>query len=150
MLPLSPLESNRARSLLLLPLIILLALALAPSAVAAPATTTPGRIQAAVERGEISADSGRVYLARALGAPDRLPARFRGTKAWDGTLLLLRLRREVRRMRRDSARAEVRELLSDAGGSCGPAGGGLPESESTAHFHIEYAEPDHEIGRAHV
>lgn len=128
--------------MLLLPLIILLALALAPSAAAAPASTTPGRIQAAVARGEISTDTGRVYLARALAAPGRLPQRFRGTEAWDGTLPLLRLRREIQRIRRDSARDEVRELLSSAGASCGPVGGGLPITDpSSAHFYIE-AQPE--------
>jgi hypothetical protein len=119
---------------LLLPLlIILLALVLAPSALAAD--TTPGRIQAAVDAGRISADTGQVYLARAVLAPERLPEHYRGTERWEGTVPLLRLSREVPRMRRARAREEVSDLLQEL---C-PTGG-LPV-QTTPHFYVEYRAP---------
>jgi hypothetical protein len=118
---------------LLLPLlIILLALVLAPSALAAD--TTPGRIQAAVDAGRISADAGQVYLARAVLAPERLPQHYRGTERWEGTVPLLQVRRQLKGMRRARARDEVSALLQD------PCPADLPV-QSTTHFHVQYRDP---------
>jgi hypothetical protein len=48
---------------------------------------TPGLIQRAFDRGEITAEQRLLYLTYAIYEYKSLPTRFRGKVPWDGTLI---------------------------------------------------------------
>ncbi len=99
------------------------------------ALSTPELIEAAVARGEISRDLGDLYLAYALFAPERLPARFRSDVPWDGTLPLWELQRRQRLRPPSLFRSTIETLAAT---SCGSSSGNLPKTRSTSYFSIEY------------
>jgi hypothetical protein len=125
------------RRLLISTLIVVLVGALAYPAPAQPGATlaTPDLIERAVARGDISRAQADRYLAYAIGAPDKLPARFRSDVPWDATLAALRLTRTPAR------RAAVRDALGLAGpglGRCFISNAPMPDTLETDHFYIEY------------
>src|SRR4051794_28492323 len=69
--------------------------AAASAALAAPAGSTPALIDAALQRGDIDRATADRYLAYAIGRPSRLPAAYRGSVPWRGTLPLLDLQRRA-------------------------------------------------------
>ena len=124
---------------------IVAALLLAPPSVAAPPADrdlpTPGLIERAVDRGEVSRDDGRLHLANALRRPERLPARFRSDVRWDGTLPLLRLRHELTRMPRGQKRRQIEEAVGptpSAGGDDCSGAINNPQVTNTTNFYVEY------------
>ena len=52
-------------------------------------STTPGLIQRAFDRGEITAEQRLLYLTYAIYEDKSLPARFLGKIPWDGTLIFV-------------------------------------------------------------
>ncbi len=50
-------------------------------------STTPGLIQRAFDRGEITAEQRLLYLTYAVYEYESLPTKFRGKVPWDGTLI---------------------------------------------------------------
>jgi hypothetical protein len=120
----------------------LLAVGLASMAEAGPAPLQGGRgfntaqlIEAARERGEITAETAHLYLAYALAAPEKLPEGYRSPVPWDGTFPLLRLRAAVEAMRAGPVRAEIEALLA---GTCADSTAALPYVRDTTYFHIQY------------
>lgn len=98
--------------------------------------STPELIEAAVARGEISRDLGDLYLAYALFAPERLPARFRSNTPWDGTLPLWELQQRQRARPPSFLRSTIETLAATSCGSS--SSGNLPKSHTSTHFYIEY------------
>ena len=106
--------------------------------------STPELIQRAEDAGEIDAETADLYRAYALSPRWRMvPERYTGEGPWEGTLLLLDLRRDVRRMEPGPERRTIRELIGEAhppGGpdDCGSSTGDLPNSIETPRFYVEY------------
>jgi hypothetical protein len=111
----------------------------------APPGSTPALIEAAVSRGEIDRAAADRYLATALYRPSRLPATFRSTVPWRGTLPLLALQR-----RAQAAGTTVARLAGVAQRTgrdqCGGFGDRLPRKRATRHFLIRF-DPDAFGGR---
>ncbi len=99
------------------------------------ALTTPELIAQDLAQGLISPEQQLLYLAYALSDYEKLPAQYRSNQPWDGTLPLLKLRRESGSI----ASVEVRQAVERAtAGTCNSASAILPSVRETAHFHIEY------------
>lgn len=97
-------------------------------------------IERAVARGEISRQTGDLYLARSLGPDwDEVPPAYRSDSPWHGTLPLLRLRQRLESMAPGPARAELRAALhpGPSFSSCDVDMGG-PDAIDSAFFHIHY------------
>ena len=111
----------------------------------APAGSTPALIEAAVARGTIDRAAADRYLATALYRPSRLPATFRSTVPWRGTLPLLALQG-----RAEAAGTTVARLAGVAPRAgrdqCGGYGRSLPRKRVTRHFVILF-DPDAFGGR---
>ena len=58
-------------------------------------STTPELIDAALTRGEITADQRLLYLAYAIYEYDSLPEAYRSQKRWDGSLILRELKKSA-------------------------------------------------------
>ena len=125
----------------LLPLLLIVGLAAPAAAEAAPRPTTPELVAAAERRGDIGSDRANLYLAYAFGDPASLPTEYRSNSPWDGTLPLLQLRRDVRKMRPGRLRARIEDEISaqHVGATCSSSFAPLPSSVDTALFHIDYA-----------
>jgi hypothetical protein len=119
---------------------VALASLIALCAAAGAAATTPERIRAAAERGEISKSASLLYTAYAVHAPERVPARFRAGRPYDATLALLQLRADVARLPRGSAtRREIERVsAADAAGeACEDKTGASTDTADTP-FHLQY------------
>jgi hypothetical protein len=111
----------------------------------APPGSTPALIEAAVARGTIDRAAADRYLATALYRPSRLPATFRSTVPWRGTLPLLAL--EQRAQAAGTTVARLAGVPSRAGrDACGGYGSTLPRKRVTRHFLIRF-DPDAFGGR---
>ena len=122
----------------LIPLVCAGALLAAPAtALAKPAT--PELIDQAEKAGQVDLAHADLYRAYAVGAPDRLPAAFRSAAPWDGTPVLLRVRRDLPRMRRTD-RTKIQEVLGAApsGPACDTESQSQTNALSQGHFHITY------------
>jgi len=115
-----------------------LLLAAAPALARAEAPT-PELIERAEQGGQLDRSRADLYRAYALAAPERLPAAFRSTAPWDGTLTLLEVRRDLPRLR-EAEREEIQALLAPAapGPSCSSPSGSQANVHTTTHFHITY------------
>jgi hypothetical protein len=115
-----------------------LLLAAAPALARAQAPT-PELIERAEQGGQLDRSRADLYRAYALAAPERLPAAFRSTAPWDGTLTLLEVRRDLPRLR-EAEREEIQALLAPAapGPSCSSPSGSQANVHTTTHFHITY------------
>jgi hypothetical protein len=101
----------------------------------APPGSTPALIEAAVARGTIDRAVADRYLATALYRPSRLPATFRSTVPWRGTLPLLAL--QQRAQAAGTTVARLAGVPSRAGrDACGGYGSTLPRKRVTRHFVI--------------
>jgi hypothetical protein len=103
----------------------------------APAGATPSLIEAAVGNGEIDRATADRYLAYALSDPARLPARFRSSVPWRGTLPLLALQRRAEAAGSTVARFAGTQDRADSDG-CGGYNGSQPKKRVTNHFLIRY------------
>jgi hypothetical protein len=115
-----------------------LVLAAAP-ALARAEPPTPELIDRAEKGGQLDRSRADLYRTYALAAPERLPAAFRSTAPWDGTLTLLKVRRDLPRLR-EAARDEIQGLLAPppSGPSCSSSSGNQANVLATTHFHITY------------
>ena len=102
-------------------------------------STTPELIERAVDAGELRRVEADLLLADALaGRP--VPDAYRGDAPFEGTLVLLELRRRLDRMPPGEGRAELREALeprAEAATVC-EAFASPPNTHLTDHFYIEY------------
>ena len=95
--------------------VVALVFVLAAVPVAAHAQpSTPELIERAEASGLVDRHRADLFRAYALARPGRLPARFRSDAPWDGTPVLLRLRRDLPGLR-SAERQEVEGLLVAAG-----------------------------------
>jgi hypothetical protein len=100
--------------------------------------TTPQLLNRAVADGSLSRVQADRYLLYALGGDDRLPAAYRSTAPWRGTLPLLHLRHRIRAMEPGAERRALQRELDVQGiSNCGGETGG-PNTLDTTHFHVEY------------
>lgn len=97
--------------------------------------STPQLIEAAVAKGEIDRDTANLYLAYALGDYEQLPARYRSSVPWHGTLPMLQLQEAVKTMKVGPTRTTIERVLT---GTCGSSSTSLPSTTNSSHFHIEY------------
>lgn len=101
---------------------------------------TPDLIQRDARSGRLTRLEAARYLVWAFRAPSRVPAAYRSSTPWDGTLPLLQLRRIAARLGDGRAaravRAAVQRLVTLP---CRNASGPLPARRTTKHFYIEYA-----------
>ena len=115
-------------------------LLLAAPALAQAKPATPDLIDRAERAGQVDKSRAHLYRAYAIAAPEKLPAAFRSDAPWDGTLTLLRVRRDLPALRA-SAREEISALLAPPG-SGGPACSTDNSSQdfihNTTNFHITY------------
>src|SRR5215210_9340841 len=88
----------------------LLLLAAVP-ALAQARPATPQLIDRAEHAGKLDRSRADLLRTYALAAPERLPASFRSNAPWDGTLTLLKIRRDLPRLRR-AEREEIQALLA--------------------------------------
>ena len=111
--------------------------AAAPAAPGRP--PTPQLIEQGLDSGAIGRDAAALYTAYALGRPAKLPAAYRSSTPWDGTLPLLDLRAAVKRMNPGPRRKEVEGVLAaQSAGSCGSSNGNLASETQTPHFYVQY------------
>jgi hypothetical protein len=101
--------------------------------------STPDLIERARDRGEISRYRADLYLAYALGRPDKLPRAFASDTPWRGTLPLLELHERIDKMppgpRKQSLRSSIEPTA--AGTKC--SNSNAPSNATTsAHFLIHY------------
>lgn len=113
--------------------------------------STPELLDRAVAGGELDPSTAGLYLAYAMADPAKLPASFRSSAPWRGTLPLLNLKNTIRRDPSDPTLASAARVV-DAG--AGPGSGArssrsgpptcslsterLPDSVRTTHFFIQY------------
>jgi hypothetical protein len=113
-----------------------------PASAAAARPATPELIQAAQQRGTISAEKATLLRAYALAAPRKLPAAYRSATPWDGTLTLLRVHRALPKLARGRARTEAAQLAGPSAAavtSCDvDSSGDLPDTTSTTNFWVQY------------
>jgi len=135
------------------PLLILAFLGLvAPASAgdAAPAAgTMPELIERAVEAGELDRATADLHLVAAL-AGEPVPPRYRGTRPWDGTLVLLELEDRAGEMPPGPERRELRTALHPIAGAgtdaCGPSMGPTTHTTNSTHFYIEYNDAEVSAG----
>jgi Divergent InlB B-repeat domain len=115
-----------------------LLLAAAP-ALARAKPPTPDLIDRAEQSGQLDRSRADLYRTYAIAAPERLPAAFRSTAPWEGTLTLLQVRRDLPRLR-ESARKEIQALLAPqpSGEWCSNVSGTQSGAQNTTHFHVTY------------
>ncbi len=100
---------------------------------------TPDLIQRDAAVGRLNATQAARYLLWAFTSPERVPAAYRSTTPWDGTLPLLHLRQMAPSLGDGPAARAVRagvEKLTTL--PCRSARGPLPSRKKTKHFYIEY------------
>jgi hypothetical protein len=114
---------------------------------------SPELVRQAVRAGTIDEATGLVYLARALFARDQLPAEYQSDTPFHGTIYLLEIQRGFDTLSA-AQRDEVESLVGsqpsalsffDVGpglGSCDLAPLPSTHVRETAHFYIEYNEPE--------
>ena len=114
---------------------------------------SPELVRQAVRAGKIDKATGLVYLAQALFARDQLPAEYRSDTPFHGTIYLLEIQRGMSALSA-AQRDQVESLVGsqptalsffDVGpglGSCDLAPLPSTHVRETAHFYIEYNEPE--------
>ncbi len=102
----------------------------------APAGSTPSLIEDAVARGEIDRATADRYLAYALLDTGRLPAAYRSSVPWRGTLPLLAL--QERAVAAGTTVARLADVARRRGDGCGGYGGNTRNKRVTNHFLIRY------------
>jgi hypothetical protein len=108
------------------------------TATAAMEPATPDLIASAVGRGEITEAQGALFLSYAFTAPDQLPADYRSSTPWSGTLPLLELEQTLEDLGRAPAAVEARSALRAASFNCGGFDASKPDSKATRHFYLQY------------
>ena len=131
--------------------LVILSIALSPIIAYAAENTkdkfkhpTPELIEAGLKKGAISTDQAYLYLAYALQDDKKIPAKYRGDVPYDGTLLVLRLRKALASKKmKASNTTEISNILDsfcDTPYITPPDP--LTNSTSTSHFYIEYGTID--------
>jgi hypothetical protein len=118
-------------------------LLLAVPALAQARPATPDLIDRAERTGQLDRGRAHLYRAYAIAAPGKLPAAFRSEAPWDGTLTLLRVRRDLPALR-EKPREEISALLAapSSGPSCSTESRSQPSVHTTPNFHITHAGVD--------
>ncbi len=99
---------------------------------------TPDLIARAVRTGRVSEARGALLLTYALTAPRRLPAAYRSSTPWSGTLPLLQLQSSLPALGSSRVAGQVRTQLRAPNFGCPGAKKPLPQHKSTAHFYVQY------------
>ena len=112
-------------------------------AVGLPAPSTPDLIDRAQEAGRIDNERANLYRVYALKNDSRLPAAYESDTPFDGTVELLKARREVRLMEAGPERSAVTAALRAPPDpnitNCDALSvAALPDSTETEHFYIQY------------
>jgi hypothetical protein len=105
---------------------------------ARPRPATPELISRAVRRGEITQGQGALFLSYAFTSPRRLPAAYRSTTPWDGTLPLLELERTLDRVPATAPVTAARSDLRATSFDCDRYDSKLPRVNRTKHFYLQY------------
>jgi hypothetical protein len=105
-----------------------------------PSLATPQLLDRAVARGRLDRDTADLYLAYAIGAPERLPRAYASPVTWDGTLPLLHLRERLAAMPPGPERRAMRSVIGTAAdpGTCSDSLSSLPDSKQSTYFYVEY------------
>ena len=74
---------------------------------------SPILIEQAVDEGRLDKDTGLLYLAYALTAPEKLPAAYSSRTPFHGTTWLLKLRRGLRNMEKGETRTRIEEQMAE-------------------------------------
>jgi hypothetical protein len=137
--------------LLFVSLFVVVLVAVHTPGAAAAADPSPVLIDRAMADGTLDFETGHLYLAYSLFAPEKLPAAYQSDTPFHGAVWLLKLRRAVERMPIGVERAEIEALIG-----VGPADVGtsvcelspLPNTNvlETEHFHIEYNAAEVNLG----
>jgi len=127
----------------LLALVVLLALASVaaaalPASASADEAATPDLIERDLQRDRIEKPEAALNQAYALLQPSRLPRAYRSDTPWDGTLALLQLRRDARRLPRGATRSRVEKLLRSSTASCDTESTEVPNTRETGHFFVAW------------
>ena len=111
---------------------------------------TPELIQHAEQAGRLDRSRADLLRAYAIAAPGRLPAAFRSSAPWDGTLTLLKVRRDLPKLR-EVEREQIQALLAAAPStdSCDTESSTQANTQDTEHFHIAYDGVDAGLTVAH-
>jgi Divergent InlB B-repeat domain len=105
---------------------------------------TPELIQRAEQAGRLDRSRADLFRTYAIAAPGRLPAAFRSRAPWEGTLTLLKVHRDLPRLRA-AERREIQALLAPQAASspsCGTESSNQANVHDTSHFHLTYAGVD--------
>ncbi len=107
-----------------------------------PRPATPDLIDRAQERGTIDLERASLYRVYALSDDPRLPAAYESTRPWRGTLLDLRLRRDLPKLDPGPEKRAVTEAMRAPADpnptTCSTSVAPPPDSIETAHFYIQY------------
>lgn len=107
----------------------------APAVPLKPTATTPDLIAQAQARGDIDALTADLYLAYALFSPAELPAAYRSTTPWSGTLPLRDLAQRNRYRAESTTAVAITQLVASA---CSSSNSTLPSTTTSAYFWIEH------------
>ena len=112
------------------------------SAPIATKPATPDLIERAEDRNAIDLERASLYRVYALSGDSRLPAAYRSTRPWRGTLVDLRLRRDLPRLDPGRERQAVAETLRAPPNpnptTCSTSAAPLTQSLETPHFYIQF------------
>ncbi len=98
--------------------------------------STPELIEEDVANGNISTETGYLYLSYALFDYQNLPTEYESNVPWSGTLYLLQLQEEVAQMPSTAGTASINTALA---GSCNDSAGTLAnEINSATNFYVQY------------
>jgi Divergent InlB B-repeat domain len=111
----------------------------ADPALAQARPATPELIQRAEKAGQLDRSRADLFRTYAIAAPQRLPAAYRSDAPWDGTLMLLQVRRDLPRLR-EAERTQIQALLAAEASTASCDTESIPQAnvQDTAHFHITY------------
>jgi Divergent InlB B-repeat domain len=111
----------------------------ADPALAQASPATPELIQRAEKAGQLDRSRADLFRTYAIAAPQRLPAAYRSDAPWDGTLMLLQVRRDLPRLR-EAERTQIQALLAAEAStaSCSTDSSTQANILSTSHFHVTY------------
>jgi hypothetical protein len=105
--------------------------------------STPQLIKMSYKNGEIDSDVANLYLARALQNNNNLPSKYRGEIPYDGTFVILELRKSLNNGKlRASTTNEISSIIESFCEADGIPTSlyQLSSSTFTEHFYIEYEE----------
>ena len=120
-------------------LVAILGLAAATASAAPRRAATPQLIDRDAREGRIDRDTATLYLAYALGRPEKLPSAYRSNTPWDGTLPLRHLRDSISQMKPGPRRDAAGEVVTAAAATgCDTSNGSLANETQSTHFYVQY------------